>query len=60
MNSKNTKDSDPNRLHISDKINLMRSNKYVPLSNLSISASTLHVKISKSHIKTKFKSSNVE
>ena len=38
MNSENSKISDPHRLllNISDKINLMRSDKYVALSNLSI------------------------
>ena len=38
MNSENSKTSDPHRLllNLSDKINLKRSDKYVPLSNLSI------------------------
>ena len=38
MNSQNSKISDPHRLllNISDKIDLMRSDKYVALSNLSI------------------------
>ena len=38
MNSKNSKTSDPQRLflNLSDKINLKRSEKYVPLSNLNI------------------------
>ena len=38
MNSENSKISDPHRLllNISDKINLMRSDKYVALSNLNI------------------------
>ena len=38
MNSENSKISDPHRLllNISDKIDLMRSDKYVALSNLSI------------------------
>ena len=38
MNSENSKTSDPHRLllNLLDKINLKRSNKYVPLSNLSI------------------------
>ena len=36
MNSENGKTSDPHRLllNLSDKINLNRSEKYVPLSNL--------------------------
>ena len=39
MNSENSKISDPHRLllNISDKINLMRSDKYVALSNLRFS-----------------------
>ena len=38
MNSKNSKTSDPHRLllNLSDKIYLMRGDKYVALSNLSI------------------------
>ena len=38
MNSENSKASDPHRLllNLSDKINLNRSDKYVPLSNLYI------------------------
>ena len=38
MNSVNSKTSDPHWLlfHISDKINLKRSDKHVALSNLSI------------------------
>ena len=38
MNSGNSKTSDPHRLllNLSDKIILKKSNKYVPLSNLSI------------------------
>ena len=38
MNSENSKASDPHRLllNIADKIKLMRSDKYVALSNLSI------------------------
>ena len=38
MNSENSKTSDPHRLlvHLSDKINLKRSGKYVALSNPSI------------------------
>ena len=39
MNSENSKASDPHRLllNLTDKINLKRSDKYVALSNLSIS-----------------------
>ena len=39
MNSKNSKISDPHRLflNLTDKINLKRSDKYIVLSNLSIS-----------------------
>ena len=50
MNSENSKTSDPHRLllNLSDKINLKRSDKYVALSNLSI---TIHGKILKSHAK---------
>ena len=38
MNSENSKTSDPHRLllNLTNKINLKRSDKYVPLSNLSI------------------------
>ena len=38
MNSENSKTTDPHRLllHLTDKINLKRSDKYVALSNLSI------------------------
>ena len=38
MNSENGKTSDPHRLllNLSNKINLKRSDKYVPLPNLSI------------------------
>ena len=38
MNSKNSEISDPHRLllHLIDKINLKRSDKYVALSNFSI------------------------
>ena len=38
MNSGNSKTSDPHRLlpNLSDKINLMRKDKYVSLLNLSI------------------------
>ena len=39
MTSKNSETSDPHRLllNLSDKINLERSDKYVALTNLSIS-----------------------
>ena len=49
-NSKNSKTCNPHRLllNFSDKINLIRSDKYVPLSNLGIS---IHGKIYKSHTK---------
>ena len=38
MNSENGKTSDPHRLllNLSNKINLKRSDKYIPLPNLSI------------------------
>ena len=38
MNSKNSKTSHPHRLllNLTDKTNLKKSDKYVPLSNLSI------------------------
>ena len=38
MNFENSKTPDPHRLllNLSDKINLMRSDKYVTLSNISI------------------------
>ena len=38
MNSQNSKTSDPHRLllNLPDKINLKRTDKYVPLSNLCI------------------------
>ena len=38
MNSENRKTTDPNRLllNLSDETNLKTSDKYVPLSNLSI------------------------
>ena len=51
MNFGNSKTSDPNRLLLnpSDKVNLTRSDKYVPLSNLSIymenHKKTIHLKI---------------
>ena len=46
MNSKNSKTSEPHRLllNLADKTDLKRSDKYVALSNLSI---TIHGKISK-------------
>ena len=52
MNSKNTKTSYPRRLifNLTDKINLKRSDKYVALSNLSISHT--RKKYKKSHIRT--------
>ena len=39
MNSENSKTSDPHRLllHLSDKINLRRSDKYIALSNQTFS-----------------------
>ena len=36
MISKNNKTSDPHRLNLSDKINLLRSDRYSALSSLSI------------------------
>ena len=38
MNSQNSKTSETHRLflNVTDKINLKRSDKYVPLSNLSV------------------------
>lgn len=38
MNSKSCKTSDPYRLalNLSDKVNLKRADKYVPLANLSM------------------------
>ena len=38
MNSKNSEISDPHRLllNLTDKINLKRSHRYIPLSNLSV------------------------
>ena len=46
MNSKNSGTSDPHRLllNLSDKKNLKRSDKYVPLSNLSISFAWKNIK----------------
>ena len=48
MNSENSKTSDPHRLFINltDKINLKRSNKYVPLSNRSIYYTWKNIKTS--------------
>ena len=49
MNSENSKTSDPHRLllHLSDKINLKRIDKYDSLSNLSIYYTWKNIK--KSH-----------
>ena len=46
MNSENSKRSDPKRLllNLSDKINFKRSDKYVALSNLSISYTWKNIK----------------
>ena len=46
MNSGNSKTSDPHRLllNLSDKINLKRSDKYVPLSNVSIYYAAKNIK----------------
>ena len=56
MHSENSKSSDPHRLilRISDKVNLKRSDKIVPLSNISI---YYKWKIYKNHRKKKFKTS---
>ena len=55
MNSDNSKTSDPHRilLNLSDKIKLKRSDKYVALSNLSISYTWKNIK--KSYKNNKFK-----
>ena len=55
MNSENSKTYDPHRLllHLSDKINLKRSDKYVALSNLSIYYTWKNIK--KSYKNNKFK-----
>ena len=55
MNSENSKTFDPHRLllHLSDKINLKRSDKYVALSNLSIYYTWKNIK--KSYKNNKFK-----
>ena len=47
LNSENSKTSDPHRLllHLSDKVNLKKSNKYVALSNLVALAFTIHGKV---------------
>ena len=46
MNSENSKRSDPQRLllNLSDKVNFKRSDKYVALSNLSISYTWKNIK----------------
>ena len=46
MNSGNSKTSDPHRLllNLSDKINLKRSDEYVPLSNVSIYYTAKNIK----------------
>ena len=55
MTSDNSKKSDPNRLilNLTDKINLKRYDKYVPLSNLSIYCTWKNIK--KSYKNNKFK-----
>ena len=55
INSENTKTSDPYRLllHLTDKINLKRSDKYVALSNLRIYYTRKNIK--KSYKNNKFK-----
>ena len=55
MTSDNSKKSDPNRLilNLTDKINLKRYDKYVPLSNLSIYCTWKNIK--KSYRNNKFK-----
>ena len=55
MNSANSKTSDPHRLllNLSDQIKLMRSDKYVALSNLSIYYTWKNVK--KSYKNDEFK-----
>ena len=55
MKSKNSKASDPHRLllNLTDKINLLRSDKYVVLSNLSIYYTWKNIK--KSYKNNKFK-----
>ena len=46
MTSDSSKKSDPNRLilNLTDKINLKRNDKYVPLSNLSIYCTWKNIK----------------
>ena len=55
MNSRNSKTSDPHRLllNLEDKINLKRSDKYIALSNLSISCTWKNFK--KAYQNSKFK-----
>ena len=53
MNSENRKTSDPHRLNLTDKINLKRSDKYMPLLNLSIKYTWKNIK--KSNKNDKFK-----
>ena len=53
MNSENSKTSDPHRLNLTDKINLKRSDKYMPLLNLSIKYIWKNIK--KSNKNDKFK-----
>ena len=57
MNSENSKTSDPYRLllNLSDKINLIKSGKYVALSNLSFYYTWKNIK--KSYKNNKFKKS---
>ena len=55
MNFKNSKTSDPHRLllNLKDKINLKRSDKYVALSNSTISYTWKNIKKSNKNIKCK-------
>ena len=55
MNSKNSKTSDPDGLllYLTDKIDLIRKNKYIALSNLSICYTWENIK--KSQKNNKFK-----
>ena len=57
MNSNNSKTSDPYRLslNVTDKINLKGSDKYVALSNLSISIYYPWKNVKKSYKNNKFK-----
>ena len=59
MNSKNSKRSDPHRLllNLRDKTNLKRSDKFLALSNLSISHAWKDIK--KSYENNKFKISTL-